>query len=96
VDFVRVPHVFAETIIAHVKTGKELLTLEHITLKNMGIAWGLASHIKDGIDQLRAFPNGVFAPVFVDARPYLWPFNGGSLVSSLSRLFLVLILAKET
>jgi hypothetical protein len=96
VDFVRVPHVFAETIIAHVKTGKELLALEHITLKNMGIAWGLASHIKDGIDQLRAFPNGVFAPVFVDARPYLWPFNGWSLVFSMSRLFLVLILAKET
>jgi len=82
VEFVRVPHVFAEAILSHVKTGKDLLALEHIQLKNMGVAWGLASHIKDGIDELRAFATGVFAPVFVESRPYLWPFNGNLTVDN--------------
>ncbi len=78
----RVPTVYAEAILKHVKTGKDLLALEHIQLKNFGVPWGLASHVKDGVDQLRASVGGVFAPAFVESRPYLWPFNGNLTVDN--------------
>jgi len=81
-EFVRVPTGYGELILKNVKTGKDLLALEHIQLKNFGVPWGLASHVKDGIDQLRAYANGVFAPAFVESRPYQWPFNGNMTVDN--------------
>jgi hypothetical protein len=121
---------------------KELIGLNHIQLKNMGLPWGLASHLKgacllswqsswywmrwkaclnlpfcscnftffhqfcqslflvflsflfffcfcnqcslcsDSIEQLRGSPHGIFSPVFVESRPYQWPFNGNLTVDN--------------
>jgi len=75
-DFVRVPHSYGDLFIGKAPTGSDVLALDHLHLKQIGIPWGLASHISDAVQQLRLYKDGVFDPLFVDARPYQWPFNG--------------------
>ena len=75
-EFVRVPRVYGEPLVKTLKSGKDLVQLTHIDLKNSGMPWGVASHVMDGINQLNSQKDGIFAPVFIEARPYNWPYNG--------------------
>lgn len=76
-DFVRVPRSHSSRVSANVGSGPSLLQHTVHTLSQLGLPWGLASHVADAIRQLRGFPNGVFAPHFVwESCPYPWPYNG--------------------
>ncbi len=81
-EFVRVPHVYGEAMLKGINTGKDLMGLNHIDMKTLGLPWGLASHVHDSIEQLKLSRDGIFSPVFVNARPYMWPFNGNLTIDN--------------
>lgn len=75
--FERVPQVYAEKIVQVVDNGKDLAALSRIELHNLGIPWGICSHIGKGQEQLHGSIGHIFHPMFVDESvPYPWPFNG--------------------
>jgi nicotinamidase-related amidase len=76
IHFERIPKEWAHRITAECKTGAELARLSRQELKNLGIPWGLCSHISKGQEQLHATIHHIFHPMFVPSNPYPWPYNG--------------------
>jgi hypothetical protein len=76
-EFERVPVQYATEVLKHVKNGKELASLSRVELHNLGVPWGIASHMSKAQDHLHQGVHGIFAPTFVEeSQPYAWPYNG--------------------
>jgi hypothetical protein len=49
--------------------GRELAQLSRVELHAYQIPWGICSHICKGLDNLRSYKHGIYAPSFVPSVP---------------------------